>query len=225
MSHVAENESHSKPRSDKAESAEILTHVTPTYWLCRESSRLAYTLFFRPKISGREHLPAEGPVVLVSNHQSFLDIPLISFAATRHVSFVARQSLAKSALLRRIMKGCGAVLVQPESADRGALRDMNAHLAAGDCLGLFPEGTRSQDGSVGEFRAGALMVAKRNRAPLVPIAIRGGLQAWPRKSSFPKPARLWLRFGAPIDSSVPDALEKARDAVVEMVGDGRFPSS
>jgi 1-acyl-sn-glycerol-3-phosphate acyltransferase len=101
---------------------------------------------------------------------------------------------------------------------------MVAHLEAGDAVSLFPEGTRTRDGRVQPFRKGALLAARMAGVPIVPAGIRGGYEAWPRTASRPRMARVAVRFGAPIDSSAPDALERVQAAIESMVGDGRFAS-
>lgn len=178
----------------------------------------------RLRVEGREHVPSTGGVLIVGNHQSFLDIPAVAWAARRHVAFVARESLARSRFLAWLMRESGAVLVRRGVGDRSALRAMAAHLEAGDCVAVFPEGTRSRDGSLGEFRGGALFVARRAGVPILPVGIRGAVDALPRDARFPRPRRIGVRFGAPVAPDAPDALERARDAIAAMIGDGGFAS-
>lgn len=205
--------------------SEVRTTAGTTYRLLRLSTDLAYRLWFRRVVEGAEHVPREGPVVLASNHQSFLDIPLIAQALPgRHVSFLARDTLANSKLLAWIMDACGAVLVKRGASDRAALREMLAHLDGGDALAVFPEGTRTRDGSVGEFRRGALHVARKSGAPVVPVAIRGAFEALGRQHAFPRPRKVAIRFGPPIDAQAEGAAEEVERAVLDMVGDGRYHS-
>lgn len=209
------------PASDANAPGEILTHVTPGYWAAWASTRVAYTLYFRERLEGREHLPAKGGVLIVANHQSFLDIPLVSHVVPRHVSFVARDTLAQSRPLAWLMRTCGAVLIKRGASDRAALREAALHLERGDVVAMFPEGTRTPDGSVQPFRPGAVIAARMARVPIVPCAIRGAYQALGRDARFPRPAKLRATLLAPIDSALPDALERARAAIVAVVGDGR----
>lgn len=202
----------------------ILTTKTTAYRCAWTATRLVFALYFRERFEGREHLPAAGGAVVLSNHQSFLDIPLVSHAISRHVSFVARDSLAESKPLAWLMRECGAVLIKRGAPDRAALREMVAHLERGDLLVIFPEGTRTLDGRVQEFRAGALLAARVAKVPIIPCGIRGAFEALPRHAKFPRPYKIALRFGAPIDSAREDALEAAHASVVAMVGDGRYAS-
>jgi 1-acyl-sn-glycerol-3-phosphate acyltransferase len=201
---------------------EILTHRTAGYWTAWAGSRAFYTLYFRERFEGRHHVPASGGVVVLSNHQSFLDIPLLSHAVPRHVSFVARDTLANFKPLAWLMHSCGAVLIKRGAPDRAALREMVAHLEQGDVLVIFPEGTRTHDGHVQEFRAGALLAARMAKVPIVPCGIRGAFEALPRHALLPRPRKIGVRFGAPLDASSEHALEAARSAIVAMVGAGRY---
>ena len=162
--------------------------------------------------------------MLVANHQSFLDIPTVATAAGRHVGFVARESLSRSRFLKWLMRESRAILIKRGAADRTALRAMVDQLAAGDLVAVYPEGTRSPDGTLGEFRGGALFAARRARVPIIPVGIRGAVQAFPRTASFPRPRRVGIRFGDPIDSRAEDVLEQARAAIASMIGDGTFAS-
>lgn len=178
-----------------------------------------YRIAHRVRIEGREHLPPQG-ALLAANHESFLDIPLVAHAAgPRHVSFVARDTLAKTGWLRFVMEQCGAILVKRSSSDRRALRDMVAHLSAGDLVGVFPEGTRSADGELGPFKGGVLLAAKVAGVPIVPVGIHGSFEAWPRHRKFPRPRKLIARIGAPIAADGENTLERLRDAVAELSRD------
>ncbi len=178
-------------------------------------------LWHRFQAEGVENLPRTGGVLIVSNHQSMLDIPAVAVAAPRHVAFVARASLARSRFLDWLMRESGCVLVKPNTPDRAALEGMIGHLQQGDCVAVFPEGTRTHDGTLGVFRAGAIVAARRAGVPIVPAAIRGAFEALPRGRILPRPARIRVRFGAPIPPGTENALELARRAIGEMIGDGR----
>lgn len=203
---------------------DLITWSTPVFRLGRFLCWMELLLMHRMRVEGRENVP-DGPVVLLSNHQSFLDIPLVANALRhRHVCFVARETLARSRFLGWIMHHSGAVLIKRGGADRAALNEMVGHLRAGDCVAIFPEGTRSRDGSLGEFRGGALLAARRAGVPIVPTAIRGAVEAMPRSAVLPRPRRIGIRFGKPLDPRDEGTLERARSQILSMIGDGGFAS-
>lgn len=202
--------------------SEVLVTRTWAYAAARLSTRIAWALYFRARHEDLQHIPAEGPALLCCNHQSFLDIPLVSHLSRRHIAFVARASLADSKPLGWLMRRCGAVLIAPGKPDRAALREMLAHLEAGDLVAIFPEGTRTHDGSLGELRAGALLAARQARAPIVPVGIRGAFEAWPRQAALPRPRTIAARVGTPVDPLAEDALEQVRRQLQALIGDGRY---
>jgi 1-acyl-sn-glycerol-3-phosphate acyltransferase len=201
-----------------------LVESTPAYRTGRLLTRVAWWLLFRPLHERAERLPRHGGALLCSNHQSFLDIPLISHLTRRHVCFVARDSLADFAPLAWLMRRSGAVLIEPGKPDRAALREMIAHLEAGDLVAIFPEGKRSEDGTLGPFRAGALLAARQAGVPIVPVGIRGAFEAWPRDRRLPRPRRIAARVGTPVDPRAPDALEQVQGQIRALIGNGRFAS-
>src|SRR5262249_33709812 len=98
------------------------------------------------------------------------------------------------------------------------LEGMIGHLERGDCVAVFPEGTRTKDGSIGVFRAGAIVAARRAGVPLVPAGIRGAFEAWPRAQKLPRPRRIAVRFGAPSPADGEDSLERVRSAIASLLG-------
>ena len=196
----------------------ILTRPTFVYRLCSLSAWLYCKIWHRLEVRGLENIPAEGGVVLVTNHQSHVDILIHGGTVPRHVSFVARDTLANQAWLAYVMRQCGAVLIQRGASDRKALRAMADHLEQGDVVAVFPEGTRTEDGNLREWKGVALLTARLAKVPLVPCGISGAFQAFPRGVAFPRPMKIRVSYGAPIDSALPDAQERMVAAVAALAG-------
>ncbi|MEM7519087.1 MAG: lysophospholipid acyltransferase family protein [Planctomycetota bacterium] len=195
----------------------ILVEKTLPYRIARNAVWLWLKLFHRLEVHGGENLPREGAVMIASNHQSFLDIPIIASATNRHVCFVARNTLAKFKPLAWLMAKCGTVLIGRGTADRAAMRLMGEHLSLGDCLAIFPEGTRSKDGTLGQFKGGAVVTARRAGVPIVPAGIRGPNRVLPSGAWLPRPVKIEIAFGEAIDPADPEAADKLRAAVASLI--------
>ena len=202
----------------------LVTWATPFYRTVRFTGRATCRTYFRLRVEGLANVPATGGAVVATNHQSFLDIMLIAAALDRHVSFVARDTLAEWWWLRLMIRQSGSVLVRRGTSDRAALRGMAAHLEAGDLVAIYPEGTRTRDGRLGTLKGGAILAARMAGVPILPGGIRGAYEAWPRGRWLPRPRRVAIRFGPPIDSTLPDAMEQLKASIGGMIGDGTYAS-
>jgi 1-acyl-sn-glycerol-3-phosphate acyltransferase len=198
--------------------------ATRFYWCLRFLDFVFCKAWLRLKVEGLENLPKEGGALLAANHQSFLDILVVGAAVRRHVTFVARDTLADTWWLAHVMRRCGAILIRRGTSDRAAIRAMSEHLSAGDVVAIYPEGTRTRDGKLREFKGGVVMAARLGGVHIVPVGIRGAFDAWPRGRSIPWPRRVGVRFGRPIDPALPDARDRLQAAVAGMIGDGSFGS-
>jgi len=154
---------------------------------------------WRVRVEGMGGLPAGG-AVLVSNHQSLVDIPLLLAAFPRPVKFIAKRELGEIPLFGKAMAAAGNLFVDREDPRDTVqmLRDAGARLRGGELLVVFPEGTRSMDGSIGEFKPGAFFLAQRSGAPVVPVYIDGGNRALPKGSLRFRPADLLVRVLPPL---------------------------
>jgi 1-acyl-sn-glycerol-3-phosphate acyltransferase len=213
-----------KPPAPPAVEVPSADQPTLFYRCLQALDRLCCLTFFRMRVEGLENLPREGGAVICANHQSYLDILVIGAAVPRHVTFVARDTLAEWAWLAFVMRRCGAILVRRGTSDRAAIRAMSESLKSGGIVAIYPEGTRSLDGRVASFKGGAVMAARMAGVRLVPAGIRGAYEAWPKGRSFPLPRRIGVRFGPSIDPSAEDARDQLEAAVRELMGDGTFGS-
>jgi 1-acyl-sn-glycerol-3-phosphate acyltransferase len=168
-------------------------------------------LLFRLEGRGAEHVPPRGPVLLVANHSSFLDPPLVGGVAPRPVSFMAKAELFRVPLLGPLIKRLNARPVRREGADAGALRTALRILQDGGVLLMFPEGTRGPEGTLREPKPGAAMLAVLSGAPVVPVFIVGSGRAWPRGRRLPRPAKVTVTFGPPMVFERKDAEGRKTD--------------
>jgi len=204
--------------------SEPVTNCRPGYRAARLCSSVYLHALHGMRVEGREHLALEGGLMVVSNHQSFLDIPLLAASTSRHLCFVARDTLARSRPLAWLMRECGAILIKRGSSDRAALREMVEHMRLGDAVVVFPEGTRSPDGELGEFRAGALFAALKAEVPVVPVGIRGAIDAFGRDHRLPRPfRRVSVRFGPAVPVASPEDMPAVRAAVAALVANRPTP--
>jgi 1-acyl-sn-glycerol-3-phosphate acyltransferase len=159
-------------------------------------------LLFGLRSRGAEHVPAEGPVLLVANHASFLDPPLVGGVAPRPLSFMAKAELFRVPLFGGFIRRLNAHPLRREGGDAGALRAALRVLKNGGALLVFPEGTRGADGILGPAKPGAGMLAVLGGARVVPVYISGSDRAWPRGRRFPRPAKVTVTFGPPLPVTV-----------------------
>lgn len=151
------------------------------------------------RVEGMGNLPSGG-AVLVANHQSVVDIPMLLAAFPRTVVFLAKRELGEIPLFGKAMAAAGNLFVDredPRDAVR-MLREAGARLRDGRLVVVFPEGTRSGDGSVGEFRPGAFFLAQKSGAPVVPVYLDGGYRAIPKGGLRARPAELLVRVLPPL---------------------------
>ena len=164
----------------------IYTILKPILWVL-------FKLGLRLNVEGTENIPQEGPLVIASNHLSLLDPPVIGVAAIRKVHFMAKQELFVP-ILGYIYKAVGAFPVRRGGADRAAIKHGIDILKDNKVLAIFPEGTRSKTGKLGKAEPGALMMASKAMATIVPCCVIG--------TDFQRQGRIWpkvtVRFGKPI---------------------------
>lgn len=135
-------------------------------------------------VKGTEHLPQEGAVLYVANHQSYMDIPVIMSVIERPVGFVAKEEIGKIPFFKKWIVHMKCVLITRGDARKALTAILQAAklLQQGHSLVLYPEGTRSKDGMLGEFKAGSLKAAQKGKSMIVPLAVDGARDIMPRGS-------------------------------------------
>lgn len=154
--------------------------------------------YFQGRVYGAEHVPKQGPMLVVANHASDFDPPIVSCCMRRPVSYMAKQELFKVPVLAPAIRLYGAYPVQRGGAARGAIRAALQQLDQGWAVGIFLQGTRTRDGRILEPKLGAAMIAAKAQVPLVPVSLWGTHRILPRGTAFPKPLPVTVRIGQPI---------------------------
>jgi 1-acyl-sn-glycerol-3-phosphate acyltransferase len=161
---------------------------------------------WRPHVVGLDHVPRTGPLILASNHQSFIDSVVIPAVTPRPVNFLAksdyfRGSGIKGRLVKEWFEAFGALPVDRDDS-RAAIASLDVALgvlAGGGAFGIYPEGTRSRDGRLYRGRTGVAQLALTSGAPIVPVGLRDTDRLQPFGSNRPRLVRVTVRFGEPID--------------------------
>ena len=154
-----------------------------------------FRFLFKGQTLGIRNLPKRGGVVVVSNHGSHLDPPILGHALGRPVAFMAKSELFKVPILSFIITACGAYPVKRGSGDREALRNASAQLNEGWATGVFLDGTRQENGRVNDPKPGAALLAARTGSPILPVAIVNSHRAFPKGSILPRFIPIHLRVG------------------------------
>jgi 1-acyl-sn-glycerol-3-phosphate acyltransferase len=193
-----------------------------SYWFCRLMCQWTCVLLVKARVFGRHNFPASGGVLLVSNHQSFMDPVLVTMALDREGNYMARDTLFKNKWFGRLITFVNAYPIRRGTADMVAIKETMRRLKDGRVVAAFPEGTRSPDGRVGPMLAGLATVAKKCKAPIVPTLIDGMDRAWPRHRMLPGTGDVVIEYGKPITadeyaSMTPDELtEEIRRRIIQM---------
>jgi len=174
---------------------------TPLYRFSSALLRIFFRLFNRWEVTGREHVPPTGGVLLIANHTSYSDPPIVGTACPRPVHFMAKAELFDRPLLGAFIRRTHAFPVRRGAADRTALRRAVRLLREGKTLLVFPEGTRSPDGRLQPLEQGAAFIALSGNAAVVPVGLVGADRLLPKGSPILRPAKLHVRFGPPVDLS------------------------
>jgi 1-acyl-sn-glycerol-3-phosphate acyltransferase len=162
--------------------------------------RCLSALFAPVTVEGRENIPREGPVLVIVNHASNADGPVLMAyfipVLGRRLTWLGKEEALRWPFVGWAMRQNGVVAVKRGAGDLEAFRTAKQALDEGRPLAIFPEGTRSRDGALQEAKEGAAVLALRSGAPILPVAIAGSQRFWPRGKLLPRPRRrILLRIG------------------------------
>jgi 1-acyl-sn-glycerol-3-phosphate acyltransferase len=169
-----------------------------------------FTFGWSLRFEGRRNIPRRGPVLLIANHESYIDPLLVGVTAPRHLRFLARKNLFHG-LFGKFLSSVGTYPVDQEGVAKGGLKAMIELLQAGQAVLVFPEGERSWTGVMQAFKPGIMLLIKKTLPPVVPVGVAGAFEALPRARRVPVPtlaplflpagrATVAVSVGKPIDS-------------------------
>lgn len=169
---------------------------------------------YRVKVVGKENIPKEGPIIICGNHRSFLDAPLIEITCGRYTRFLAKEELTKNKFLAFLGIIFDAILVKRDSKEIVAIKESLKTLKNGDCLTLFPEGTRNGLEKGEKVKDGVAFFAVRSGAKVIPCGIKGGQKGnWKATITYGKP----LDFSQYKGAKDKETLDKVTNEIMENI--------
>ena len=161
-------------------------------WIVRGALFIWFKIFYGARIEGLENVPKKGPVIFCGNHRSYLDPPLMVVTAKRDMKFLAKEELYKNKFLAFLGWAFEAIPVKRDEKDVAAIKESLKVLKRGDCIALFPEGTRNGLKKGEKVKDGVAFFAVRSGAKVVPCGIKGGTK---------ENRRITITYGKPLDYS------------------------
>ena len=157
-----------------------------------------YKFVFKGQLLGEENIPQKDSFIMVSNHGSLLDPPLLGHALGRNISFMAKAELFKIPILGFVIKACGAYPVKRGIADKYTIKTACNKLSNNNCIGIFIDGTRQKNGRVNKPKQGAALLAFKNQKLLLPVAIVNSHRLIRLKFCIPIFSKIVIKVGKPV---------------------------
>ncbi|MEB3231821.1 MAG: lysophospholipid acyltransferase family protein [Leptolyngbyaceae bacterium] len=154
--------------------------------------------YFRGRIYGAEQVPVQGPLLVVSNHASYFDPPLLSSCVRRPVAYMAKEELFRIPVFRQAIQLYGAYPVKRGGSDRAAIRAALSRLEKGWAVGIFLQGTRTPDARIPSPKLGAALIAAKAQVPLLPVSLWGTQDILVKGKALPQSVPITVRIGEPI---------------------------
>lgn len=158
-----------------------------------------FRIFYRFKVRNKKFIPRKGPIIIVANHQSYMDPIAVGLAVPRPVKFMAKSELFSIPVLKNLVTWLNAFPVRRQTSDRKAFKTAIQALNDGEVIGLFPEGTRVKGQQVGTVHPGAALMALKSEAALIPIGLSGTNKIIPDGKILPRFPKIRAVVGPPID--------------------------
>jgi 1-acyl-sn-glycerol-3-phosphate acyltransferase len=171
---------------------------TPVLDLLRPGIHALSRAYFGLRLHGTEHIPGEGALVIVPNHQTYADPPLVTIPVRRPVYYMAWSRLFDIPVFNRFIRLLRAFPVDIDARDARATREAVRLLQRGAAVMIFPEGERTPDGRLQRFKPGAFRLAVSVKVPVLPVTIVGGDRSWPPGRILPRPGRITITYHPPL---------------------------
>ncbi len=184
-------------------------------WLLRQ----VFVLLIRYRARGHQNIAREGGGLVLVNHQSFLDPLLVGAPLDRPVSYLARDSLFRVPIVGFLLRKTYVHPISRSAASPSTIKNAISRMKEGYLVGIFPEGTRTKDGTVGEMKPGFISLVRRSKLPVYPVGIAGAFEVFPREHKLPRPGKVRVVFGAPLTwEELLPFTKKGREAdLVELI--------
>src|SRR6185503_3226130 len=187
--------------------------MNPSYFFGWCFFRALYKIYFRWHVYNPERVPETGPVILAANHTSFIDPPLVGAGLKRDINYLARESLFRFPGIGALLRSWNAVPVDRDGGGAKGLKTILSRLLDGNGIILFPEGTRTLDGKLQPARSGIGLTVIKSTAPVVPVRVFGTFEAYGKNHKFPRPHRVIVKYGRPMNFEILRAEAKTCDKV------------
>jgi len=180
------------------------------YTIVKTISYILFRIFWKIEITGSDNIPKKGSLIVAPNHVSYFDPVIVGASMKRKVHFIAKKEVFNTVLGNLFFRQLNAFPVDRDKVDMNALKNALNILQQGEILGIFPEGTRSMDGELKEFKLGIIKIAIKTGAPILPVGIIGVHKIYPRGNKFPTlfKHKIIVHFGSPICFSTQKIKDK-----------------
>ncbi len=172
--------------------------MNSVYYIGWSFFRVMYATYFRWRVYNAERVPLQGPVILASNHASFIDPPLVGCGLRRDINYLARESLFRFPGVGWLLRNWNSVPVDRDGGGAKGLKAILDRLLAGGAIILFPEGTRTRDGKLQPARSGIGLTVIKSNAVVIPVRVFGTFEAYGRHMKLPLPKPVAVKYGRPM---------------------------